>query len=190
MRQFGWNALTLVVAAALVVGCENMRKDKDRAGETKTTSADSQGDKTARSGQPGGAPSSGGMQAGKSLYDRLGGEPAIRAVVSDFVDRSAADPKVNFTRKGTTKEWQATPESVQRLKDRLTEFVAQGAGGPQRYTGQQMRAVHTGMNITDAEFNALAGHLKASLAKFNVPPKEQAELLAVIESTRKDVVGL
>ena len=192
MHRFGFTcAFALLAAAVLAVGCENMRKDKDRGDAAgQHTPASKQGDDAARSGQHATAQSGGGMPSGKTLYERLGGESAIRAVVGDFVERSAADPKVNFTRAGTPKEWQATPESVQRLKDRLSEFVAQNTGGPQRYTGKPMRDVHAGMKITDEEFNALAGHLKASLAKFNVPPKEQAELLAIIESTRRDVVGL
>jgi hemoglobin len=199
MHRVGFTCAAALLGAALAIGCENMRKDKESGAGSTNTTASKQGDNATRAGKHGDAPSGSAAQgsgpsanvaASKTLYDRLGGEPAIRAVVGDFVDRSAADAKVNFTRAGTSKEWQATPESVQRLKDRLTEFVAQGTGGPQRYTGKQMREVHTGMKITNEEFNALAGHLKASLDKFNVPPKEQAELMAIIESTRKDVVGL
>ena len=129
-------------------------------------------------------------QGDKSLYERLGREAGIRAVVSDFVDMSAADPKVNFTRKGIEgAEWEATPESVKKLKDRLTEFVAQATGGPQKYTGEAMKAAHKNMKITDAEFNAMATHLKAAMKKHNVPVKEQDELMAIVESTRKDIVG-
>lgn len=178
MPRLHFIAIT-VILAALVLGCENWRGGEDKSAQTNSKTVKPSHDTTP-------APTA----AGRSLYDRLGGEPAIRAVVNDFVDRSAPDPKVNFTRKGTPKEWQATPESVRQLKDRLTEFVAQAAGGPQKYTGKDMRTVHTGMRITDAEFDALAGHLKASLQKFNVPQREQDELLAVVGSTRKDIVGL
>jgi hemoglobin len=186
MRHYGWSTLALVFTAALLVGCENMRKEKDDGDKATSAKKDAP---TPRSDQHGTA-QAGGMQAGKTLYDRLGGEPAIRAVVGDFVDASAADPKVNFTRKGTPKEWQATPESVQQLKQRLTEFVAQGAGGPVKYTGEDMRQVHTGMKITDGEFNAMAAHLKNAMQKHSVPQREQAELMAIVESTRKNVVGL
>jgi len=125
----------------------------------------------------------------KSLYDRLGGEKAITAVVDDFVNRAAADPKVNFTRKGTDKEWAATPENVAKLKKHLTQFIAMAAGGPQKYEGRAMRPVHTGMKITDAEFNAAAADLAASLDKFNVPKKEKDELLGVVAGTKGDIVG-
>lgn len=130
-----------------------------------------------------------GSSSGKTLYERLGGMPAIQAVVDDFVDRGATDPRVNFTRRGTPYQWQATPENVLVVKKRIAAFVAMAAGGPQQYEGKDMRSSHKGMMISNAEFDALAEDLRASLSKFNVPAREQAELMAVIEKTRRDIVG-
>jgi hemoglobin len=126
--------------------------------------------------------------AAKSLYERLGGEPAITAVVDDFVGRAASDPKVNFTRKGTAAEWSATAESVGKLKKHLVQFISMATGGPSKYEGRAMKPVHAGMGITEAEFNALAGDLIASLDKFKVPQKEKDELIAIVASTKKDIV--
>lgn len=125
----------------------------------------------------------------KSLYERLGGEPALTAVVDDFVGRAAGDPKVNFTRKGTAAEWPATPENVAHLKKMLVQFIAMATGGPQQYTGRDMKSAHAGMNISDAEFNALAADLAASLDKFKVPKAEKDELMAIAASTRGEIVG-
>src|SRR5262245_59242151 len=72
-----------------------------------------------------------GMLVKKSLYDRLGSEPAITKVVDDFVGRAASDPKVNFTRKGAPQEWRATDENLAHLKTKLVQFLASAAGGPQ-----------------------------------------------------------
>lgn len=123
-----------------------------------------------------------------SLYDRLGGEPAITAVIDDFVNRAAGDPAVNFTRKGTPKEWAATPENVAMLKKHLTQFVCGATGGPQVYEGKDLKVTHEGMQITEAEFGAIAGDLKATLDKFNVPEKEQQELLAIVGTTKGSIV--
>ena len=126
----------------------------------------------------------------KSLYERLGGEPAIKLVVDDFVARAAADPKVNFTRKGTDKEWQATPENVDKLKKHLVQFISMATGGPSKYEGRSMKAVHTGMKITESEFNAAAADLIAALDKYNVPKREKDELIGIVSTTKGDIVEM
>ncbi|MCM8794308.1 MAG: group 1 truncated hemoglobin [Candidatus Omnitrophica bacterium] len=129
-----------------------------------------------------------GQEEEASLYERLGGEPAISAVVDDFVGRAANDPDVNFTRQGTGREWEPTDENVAILKKHLVQLLCQSAGGPQQYEGKELRLAHAGMQITDAEFDALVDNLVASLDAFNVPLREQDELLEIIESTRRDIV--
>jgi hemoglobin len=124
----------------------------------------------------------------RTLYERLGGEPAIRAVVDDLVARLAADPKVNVTRKGTQKEWKPTPENVAKLKKDFVDFIGMATGGPQKYTGKSMKEVHTGMQITPAEFEAAAADLKATLNKLKVPAPEQAELMRIVGSTAPDII--
>jgi len=125
----------------------------------------------------------------KSLYERLGGEPAIRAVVDEFVAYAAPDPAVNFTRKGHPNEWQATDANVAKLKKHLVQFISQATGGPKMYEGRDMVTVHTGMGITNEEFNAIAGDLKKALDKNNVPSNLQNELIAVVETTRAQIVN-
>lgn len=124
----------------------------------------------------------------KSLYERLGGAPAVEAVIDDFVGRAASDPKVNFTRKGTGNEWAATDANVAHLKMGLRDFVCVAAGGQCQYQGMSMKDAHRGMRISNAEFDALAMDLKATLDKFKVPAQEQTELLTAVEGTRKDIV--
>lgn len=123
-----------------------------------------------------------------SLYERMGGEAGIKAVVDDFVARAAANPAVNFTRKGTANVWDPTPANVARLKQGLVDFIGQAAGGPLKYTGPDMKAVHKGMMITEAEFDALAVDLQASLVKLKVGAAEQAELMKAVAATRGDIV--
>lgn len=124
----------------------------------------------------------------RTLYERLGGENAIRAVVDDFVTRTLNNPKVNFTRKGTAAEWKATPENLERVKKTAVELVGMVTGGPQKYTGKSMKEAHKGMEITQAEFDAFLADVKASLDKFNVPAKEQDELMKIVASTATDIV--
>jgi hemoglobin len=118
----------------------------------------------------------------KTLWDQLGGEAAVRAVVKDLVTAAIADPKVNFTRNG-----KYTPD-VAALEQKLVELVSAKTGGPLKYSGKSMLEVHKGMGITNDEFAALARHLVAVLEKHKVPKAETDELLAIIAATKKDIV--
>src|SRR5439155_9036631 len=93
----------------------------------------------------------------KSLYDRLGGEKSMTAIVDDFVARAMADPRVNWERKGVRRggvlgvgvksaEWKPTDDSIKQLKKHLVQFLAVATGGPTQYDGREMRSVHKGLN--------------------------------------------
>ena len=117
--------------------------------------------------------------AGKTLYERLGGKPAIEAVIDDFLGRVAADERINAGFAGS---------NVPKLRQRLVELVCQGSGGPCTYSGRDMKTVHTGMGVTGPQFDALVGHLVAALDKFKVPEKEKGELLGILGPMRGDIV--
>jgi hemoglobin len=168
MSRFTPFALLLAGALAVGTGCQDKDKEMDKDSGSMSASMD---------------------KSGKSLYDRLGGEKAISKVVDDFVALGAPDPKVNFTRKGHPNHWEATPENVAKLKKRLVEFIAMAAGGPNNYKGRDMVTAHRGMEITEAEFNALAADLSAALDKNKVPAREKAELMAAVAGTKGQIVG-
>jgi hemoglobin len=132
------------------------------------------------------------------LYDRLGGDGGVRTIANDFVDRALVDPRVNWNRKGVkhggvlgvggkSSEWTPAPDAVARIKEHVAQFIAVATGGPARYDGRDMKTVHAGMRITNAEFDASIGDLKAALDALRVPVTEQKELLAVMESTRPQI---
>lgn len=134
----------------------------------------------------------------KTLYERIGGEKGVQAIVDDFVPRVLADPRVNWERKGVERggvlgvgtssaEWKPTAENVHRLKKHLAQFLALSTGGPPTYEGRDMKEVHGGMRITNAEFDATVGDLKATLDKLGIAVDEQKELLSIVESTRPQV---
>jgi truncated hemoglobin YjbI len=134
-----------------------------------------------------------------TLYDRLGGEEGLKKIVNDFIDRALADPRVNWERKGVTRggltlsrgkpvTWNATPENVAQLKKHVVQMLSIATGGPNFYDGRDMKEAHTGLRVSNPEFDAAVGDLKATLDKLQTPNKEQKELLAIIESTRPQVV--
>jgi truncated hemoglobin YjbI len=114
----------------------------------------------------------------------------IRKVVDDFVTRASTDPAVNFARKGHATTWEPTPQNVERLKERLVQFIATTANGPstQQYRGRDLVTAHRGMGITNAEFDALARDLAAALEANDVPAREREELMNAVASTRGAIV--
>ena len=74
------------------------------------------------------------------------------------------------------------------LKKHLVELIALATGGPAQYTGRPVETVHADMHVSNPEFDAAIGDLKASLDKLKIPNVEQKELLAIIESTRPEIV--
>ena len=135
----------------------------------------------------------------KPLYDRLGGAVGIKLIVEDVTTRVLADPRVNLQRVGVTRgglsihrgqsmAWDATPENVAALKLHMEEFLALSTGGPPKYTGEDLKTVATNMHYSNPNFDAAMGDLKATLDKMQIANQEQKELLAVMETTREQVV--
>jgi len=120
-----------------------------------------------------------------SLYDRLGGVYSIATVVDDFIERLLVNDILNAN--PAIKE---ARDRVPRagLKFSVTALVCQVTGGPQQYTGRSMKDSHAHLNITEKEWQAMLADFGATLGKFNVPQKEQGELIAIVESTKKDIV--
>jgi hemoglobin len=115
----------------------------------------------------------------RPLYWRLGGTPAITAVVDDFVGNVAADRRINRFFAHT---------DIARLKFYLVQQICAGTGGPCVYTGRDMRSVHAGLGIRSRHFNALVQDLGKTLNKFKVPAREQKELVAILAPMKKDIV--
>lgn len=120
----------------------------------------------------------------KSLYERLGGKKAITAVVNDFVGRVAADSRINHFFAAAA----ANPQRLASFKMKLVDQICQAAGGPCKYTGQDMKTAHAGMGITGADFNALVEDLTATLDKFRVGDKEKNDLLGALGPMKSDIV--
>lgn len=115
-----------------------------------------------------------------TLYERLGGKPAITAVVDDFVGNVAADERINghFAR-----------TDIGRLKMLLVEQICDVTGGPCSYSGRDMKSAHAGLGISEAQFTALVEDLVKTLEKFKVPAAEKEELLRLLGPMKSDIVS-
>ena len=122
-----------------------------------------------------------------SLYERLGGVYAIAAVVDDFIDRIMVDPRLNANPKVDEAHHRVSAAGFKYL---VTEQVCWAAGGPQKYTGRSMSDSHADLDITESEWQSFLNDLRQTFDKFGVPAAERAELLAIVESTKSDIVRL
>lgn len=118
--------------------------------------------------------------AEKTLFDRLGGMAAIEAEIDDFLGNVLADDRIN-------KRFAETDAAD--LRQKLIDQVCEAAGGPCKYTGEDMVEAHKDMNVTDAEFDALVEDLVRSLDAKGVGSSEKNELLGVLGPMRSDIVG-
>jgi len=127
------------------------------------------------------------MQAAQipSLYDRLGGVYSIATVVDDLINRVMSDPRLNSNSLVDEAHHRVPPAGFKYL---VTEMVCWAAGGPQKYTGKSMADSHAHLKITRKEWEAFLDDLQQTLDHFAVPAQEQAELKAIVNSTRSDIV--
>jgi hemoglobin len=120
-----------------------------------------------------------------TLYDRLGGIYNIATVVDDFIDRIMVDPRLNANPRVDEAHHRVAPAGFKYL---VTEMVGWASGGPQQYSGRSMEEMHKDLLITPQEWQAFLDDFQQTLDKFNVPQPEQAELFAIVESTREAIV--
>src|SRR5438876_2852124 len=120
-----------------------------------------------------------------SLYSRLGGVYSIATVVDDFINRIMIDPRLNSNPLVDEAHHRVPPAGFKYL---VTEMVCWATGGPQKYTGKSMADSHAHLKITSKEWEAFLDDFQQTLDRFAVPAEEQAELKAIVNSTRSDIV--
>jgi len=122
-------------------------------------------------------------QGGDSLYKRLGGYDAIAKVSDEFLDGLAKDKQLSRFLTGLSES------SQKHLRQHVVDFLCQATGGPCVYTGRDMKTVHTGLKITDSDWDATVKLLSGVQDKLKVPKKEKGETLAAVAGLKSDIVG-
>jgi len=114
-----------------------------------------------------------------TIFDTIGGAPAVQAAVDDFYVRVLADTALAPVFAGT---------DMNRLKAHQRAFIAAAIGGPQPYAGRDMATAHAGLGITDAEFDTVVGHLVDTLTGLGVSGDAIAQIGATLAPLRTDIV--
>ena len=119
----------------------------------------------------------------KTLYERIGGEPAVNAAVELFYRKVLNDYRINRFFDDSDMDKQIAKQKA---------FFTMAFGGPNTYTGQDMRNAHAHLvkiGLDDSHFDAVMEQLGATLVELKVPADLIAEAAAIAESTRKDVLN-
>ena len=128
--------------------------------------------------------------AEKSLYERLGGDFAIAAVVDRFSDQLLKNPKI-VNANPELKEWHTEKYKARLpgLKFLRTLWVCAVAGGPFQYTGKPLGDAHFSLHIPPEVFDEVAAELGLALDYFKVPTREKAEAMAAFNAQKPDVTA-
>jgi hemoglobin len=116
----------------------------------------------------------------RSLFERLGGLPAITAVVDDFVATTGSDPRIKTLFMNI---------DVPRIKKMMIEDICERTGGPCKYAGKSMKESHKDMKLKPEDFEVFMEDLEKTLDKFKVPAREKSEVLADFRSRQAEVMN-
>jgi hemoglobin len=123
-----------------------------------------------------------GCQA--SLYERLGKREGITAAVDDFAGRFFAETRFDNARV----KRRFAVISIAAFRDHVINQLCSAAGGPEKYTGRDMKSSHVGLRISNKEYDVFIDLWKKTLTDRKVPPQETKEVLDLLEAQRKDIV--
>jgi hemoglobin len=112
-------------------------------------------------------------------YEELGGQKGVEEIVDNFINEISFDPDIVTFFEGT---------DINRLREKLIEQFCMESGGPCEYTGDSMRDVHTGMNISKGQFNRIVELLQAAMDKAGTPQTAQNRLIRSLAPMRPDII--
>ncbi len=116
--------------------------------------------------------------ASPSLYNDLGGEPGIVAIIDHFLWNLADDERINRHFADT---------NIERFRSKLVEQFCSLSGGPCVYSGDDMARTHAGLDINDAHFNAVVENLIEAMEALEIGTGAQNRLLARLAPLHRDI---
>lgn len=120
----------------------------------------------------------------QTLYDKLGGEPAVDAAVNIFYQKIIDDPMLQEFFEGICIYYQKYKQKI---------FLTMAFGGPVAFTGKDLRDAHAKLvheqGLTDIHFDRVAEHLQTTLQELHVEDENIKEVMAIAASTRDDVLN-
>ena len=119
-----------------------------------------------------------------TLFEKIGGEAAVSAAVDVFYRRVLVDDRIAHFFEGVDMDAQHAKQKA---------FLSFVCGGPKQYSGKEMRSAHASLvkdkGLSDIHFDAVMEHLGGALQQLGVAEEQIAEIAAVAEGTRANVLG-
>ncbi len=115
-----------------------------------------------------------------SIYDSIGGAPAVARAVDEFYARVLTDQQLVTYFAGV---------DLARLKAHQRTFIAAAVGGPEIYRGRDMAAAHARVGVAEADFDAVVAHLVDTLIELGVPAATVTRIGSALAPLRPEIVG-
>lgn len=120
------------------------------------------------------------MQAGNTLYDRLGRRDGITGITRELIKQHLANPLVSVR--------YSQIQDMDRVERNVIDFFCAGSGGPETYSGKDMLGTHRGMNVSEQEFVSVIDDAMAALETCGIDAPVRSEVLAILWSLKGDVI--
>ncbi len=162
--------LTILLLSLLFINCDDINK-KDSA-----VSIDEKSEEIAMKDEP---------VKETILFDRLGGEEGISALVDDIVETHLNNPiiKDRFT------HLPENPEHFNMFKQHVKDFFGAGTGGEVTYKGRDMTSAHKGLQLTGIEFIEAMSDIMIVMEQHNIDEESRKDILYILFSFRNQVIG-
>ncbi|MCK5209301.1 MAG: group 1 truncated hemoglobin [Cyclobacteriaceae bacterium] len=120
-----------------------------------------------------------------TLYERLGGEEELTAIVDEVVEEHMNNPAIS----ARFMPYKERPEYLAQIKKHTVNFFCAGSGGPQAYEGRDMTTTHRGMNINATEYMHVIDDIMIVLDKHNKSEETKKDVLAILYSLKDQMIG-
>ncbi|MGH8512686.1 MAG: group I truncated hemoglobin [Gammaproteobacteria bacterium] len=118
--------------------------------------------------------------APQPLFERLGGQEGLTAIVEGLISNIGADPRTRL---------HFTNIDITGLKPKTVEYLCEKTGGPCKYTGEEIKTMAAPLQLGNADFDAFVEDLTKSLDNTRVAKADKDELLGILDKLRPDVVA-
>lgn len=115
-----------------------------------------------------------------SVYEKIGGDGAVDAAVDIFYRKVLSDELISDFFEST---------DMDQMRAKQKSFLTMAFGGPNKYSGLDMREAHKHMNLNEGHFDAVAGHLVSTLKELTVPQEYIDEIVSIALSVKDDVLN-